>query len=113
MSHILTLVCPNRPGIVAAISGAIFAEQGNIAAAHQYDDEETGRFFGRVRVTFPGEDRADALRHRLAPIAAELGMALTLRPRAHRRACCCLRRSSITASSICSTVSALANWRCR
>jgi len=43
--YILTLSCPNRPGIVAAVSGLIFEVGFNIFDAHQFDDDETGRFF--------------------------------------------------------------------
>ena len=36
--HILTLSCPNRPGIVAAVATCIFEHGGNIREAQQYDD---------------------------------------------------------------------------
>jgi len=45
---ILALSCPDRPGIVAAVS-ALLAEAGcNIRDAQQFDDMETDRFFMRV-----------------------------------------------------------------
>lgn len=45
---ILALSCPDRPGIVAAVS-TLLAEAGcNIRDAQQFDDLETGRFFMRV-----------------------------------------------------------------
>lgn len=45
---ILALSCPDRPGIVAAVS-TLLAEAGcNIRDAQQFDDIETGRFFMRV-----------------------------------------------------------------
>jgi formyltetrahydrofolate deformylase len=47
-THILTLSCPNRPGIVAAVSGHLFEAGRNILDAQQYDDIETDRFFMRV-----------------------------------------------------------------
>ncbi len=55
---ILTLSCPNRPGIVAAVSGLIFDVGFNIFDAHQFDDTETGRFFMRVGFNTVGEDQA-------------------------------------------------------
>jgi len=45
---ILTLSCPDRPGIVHAVSGFLVAEGCNIVEAQQFDDETTGRFFMRV-----------------------------------------------------------------
>ena len=55
---ILTLSCPNRPGIVAAVSGLIFAVGFNIFDAHQFDDTETGRFFMRVGFNTVDQDSA-------------------------------------------------------
>jgi len=40
---ILTLSCPNRPGIVAAVSTLLFEAGCNILDAQQFDDTETGR----------------------------------------------------------------------
>ena len=45
---VLTLSCPNRPGIVAAVSTALFEGGFNIFDAQQFDDIETGVFFMRV-----------------------------------------------------------------
>ncbi|WP_062011498.1 formyltetrahydrofolate deformylase [Aureimonas sp. AU4] len=46
---ILSLSCPNRPGIVAAVSRHLFDNGADIREAAQFDDPETGRFFMRVR----------------------------------------------------------------
>ncbi len=46
--HVLTLSCPDRPGIVTAVSGAISARGGNILEAHPFNDAETGIFFLRT-----------------------------------------------------------------
>ncbi|WP_062211438.1 formyltetrahydrofolate deformylase [Aureimonas sp. AU12] len=46
---ILSLSCPNRPGIVAAVSRHLFDNGADIREAHQFDDPETGKFFMRVR----------------------------------------------------------------
>ena len=50
MSHayILTLSCPDRPGIVHAVSGFLYERGGNIEEAAQYNDHDTGLFFMRV-----------------------------------------------------------------
>jgi formyltetrahydrofolate deformylase len=82
---ILTLSCPDRPGIVARVAAALYARGGNILDAQQYDDEETGRFF--MRVVFdstPGETKA--LRQAIGELADELSMDWRLRdPKAKRR----------------------------
>ena len=48
-AYILTLSCPDRRGIVHAVSGFLFAHGGNIEEAAQYNDPDTGLFFMRVQ----------------------------------------------------------------
>jgi formyltetrahydrofolate deformylase len=48
-AYILTLSCPDRPGIVHAVSGFLLEHGGNIEEAAQYNDHGTGLFFMRVR----------------------------------------------------------------
>lgn len=47
--YILTLSCPDRMGIVHAVSGFLLENGGNIEEAAQYSDTGTGLFFMRVR----------------------------------------------------------------
>jgi len=47
-NYYLTLTCPNRPGIVAAVSTYIFELGGDIEEAQQFDDKASKRFFMRV-----------------------------------------------------------------
>lgn len=47
-SYTLTLSCPDKPGIVAAVATHLFEGGYNILDAQQFDDAETGRFFMRV-----------------------------------------------------------------
>jgi formyltetrahydrofolate deformylase len=77
---ILTLSCPDRTGIVARVSGFLFACGANILDAQQYDDPDTGRFFMRV-VFDPGERRADELTAAFRGLADEFTMTWTLRDR--------------------------------
>lgn len=56
---VLTLSCPNQPGIVARVSTYLFEQGCNILEAHQFDDTETGRFF--MRILFNAVDPATAL----------------------------------------------------
>jgi formyltetrahydrofolate deformylase len=48
-AYILTLSCPDRPGIVHAVSGFLLERGGNIEEAAQYNDHGTGLFFMRVQ----------------------------------------------------------------
>ncbi|HZY17077.1 MAG TPA: formyltetrahydrofolate deformylase [Ramlibacter sp.] len=48
-AYILTLSCPDRPGIVHAVSGFLLERGGNIEEAAQYNDTATGLFFMRVQ----------------------------------------------------------------
>jgi formyltetrahydrofolate deformylase len=71
-THVLTLSCPDRPGIVHAVAGAIVEAGGNIVESQQYGDSDTGRFFMRVEVDSLGSDAA--LRAAFAPVAARFAM---------------------------------------
>lgn len=82
----LTLSCPNRPGIVAAVSKALFARGGDIFSAQQYDDVEHGLFFMRVLFTLPdGGDHYQPLQADFTAIAEELGLRWTMRDRTRRQ----------------------------
>jgi len=81
---ILTLSCPDRPGIVAAVSTFLFERGCNILDAQQYDDQETGRFFMRVVFDMPGEDAA-SLGAAFAPIAETFKLQWRLRDRRTKR----------------------------
>eukprot|EP01030_Chromulinospumella_sphaerica_P015683 gene15683-15500_t len=82
-SLILTLACPDRRGIVAAVSTFLSGRDCNILDAQQYDDAETGRFFMRV-VFDPNGGSADDLREAFTVIGAEFSMTWTLRDPAQR-----------------------------
>jgi formyltetrahydrofolate deformylase len=47
--YILTLSCPDRLGLVHAVSGFLLERSGNIEEAAQYNDPSTGLFFMRVQ----------------------------------------------------------------
>jgi formyltetrahydrofolate deformylase len=80
---ILTLACPDQPGIVARVSAFLFERGCNILDAQQYDDEETGRFFMRV-VFDAGETPPAELRADFEALAKQLRMDWTLRDPAQR-----------------------------
>ncbi len=51
---VLTVSCPDRPGIVAAVSGVLAARGCNIVESQQFGDRGTGRFF--MRTQFDADD---------------------------------------------------------
>jgi formyltetrahydrofolate deformylase len=72
---VLTLLCPDTPGIVHAVSGFLLEHSGNITESQQFGDAETGQFFMRVRVETT--DRAvdlESLRAGFGPVADRFGM---------------------------------------
>lgn len=76
----LTLSCPNRPGIVAAISDSLFRHGFDIRSAHQFDDPSSGRFFMRtVFVDAGSDDGLAALRADLDGFAERFAMKIALR----------------------------------
>ncbi|GAJ30726.1 formyltetrahydrofolate deformylase [Acidomonas methanolica] len=73
--YVLTLACPNRPGIVAAISQTLFAQGGNITEAQQFDDALTQRFFMRIVFTLLSADATPAsLQTAITPVARAFAM---------------------------------------
>ncbi|MBV9509057.1 MAG: formyltetrahydrofolate deformylase [Caulobacteraceae bacterium] len=84
-AYLLTLSCPNQPGIVAQLTAELFRYGGDIREAHQFDDVEQSRFFTRIVFTLPEAVPIEALREGLRPIAERLRMDWALRPREERR----------------------------
>jgi formyltetrahydrofolate deformylase len=83
---ILTLSCPDRPGIVAAVSTLLFEAGCNILDAQQFDDIETGRFFMRVVFNRLEDGQQPAvIAASVGKLAERFGMAFTLRERGARK----------------------------
>jgi len=76
MRQILTLSCPDRPGIVHAVSGFLLAQGGNIVEAAQFDDAVTGVFFMRVCIELPESDNKSTvdMQESFAALATEFDM---------------------------------------
>lgn len=51
---ILTVKCPDKPGITYAITGLLASVGGNIMESQQFNDPESGYFFVRIRARVPG-----------------------------------------------------------
>ncbi|GAA3933188.1 formyltetrahydrofolate deformylase [Actinomadura viridis] len=83
--YVLTLSCPDRPGIVAAVSG-LLAERGlNILESQQFGDRDTGRFFMRVQFAGLPDTRPGELRAAFASLAPDLGLEWSLTDTAERQ----------------------------
>jgi formyltetrahydrofolate hydrolase len=93
--YVLTLSCPDRPGIVSAVSTFLAHNGQNILDAQQFDDMETGQFF--MRVVFAAADLAVNL--------------AALRTGPPEGGSCCWCRNPITASPIFCIAGAPANSR--
>ncbi|MEE6273719.1 formyltetrahydrofolate deformylase [Georgenia wangjunii] len=73
---VLSLSCPDQPGIVAAVAGLLAAHGGNITESQQFGDPATGLFFMRVQVE-TAAPRAE-VEAALAELAQGFGMTFTL-----------------------------------
>jgi formyltetrahydrofolate deformylase len=83
---VLTLSCPDRPGIVHAVAACLYQSGCNILDSQQYADRIAQRFFMRVHVEVLAATSGPALRAGFGPVASEFGMDwelhdLAIRPR--------------------------------
>ena len=76
-AYILNLSCPDRQGIVHAVSGFLLERKGNIEEAAQYNDHDTGLFFMRVQFACDAVSQ-DELRTQLTAFAAGFDMKWSL-----------------------------------
>ena len=82
-SHILTLACADRPGIVHAVSAGLLAVGGNITENQQFSEPDSATFCMRTVVATATDD-PDEVR---AAVASELaGLGITLATAAPGRA---------------------------
>jgi len=72
----LRVVCPDRPGIVAAVSGFLFARGANIVHADQHSTQE--RFFLRLVATLSDGDSPEGLRAAFEETARRFAMEWSL-----------------------------------
>ena len=80
-AYILTLSCPDRRGLVHAVSGFLLEQGANIEEAAQFNDGATGLFFMRVQFVCNDTDAA-ALKTALADLAARFEMRWSLHSQA-------------------------------
>jgi len=77
-AFVVTLSCPDRPGIVHAVAGALLDAGCNIADSQQYGSPTTGNFFMRVEAT-TSSTQAE-LAAALQPVADTFGMTWQINP---------------------------------
>jgi formyltetrahydrofolate deformylase len=83
---VLTITCPDRIGIVAAVTGFIAGLGGSVLEAAQHGDLDTGRFFLRIEVVAESLPIGAAeFRERFVPVAEEFDMAWQLTDSATRK----------------------------
>ncbi|MGC8550873.1 MAG: formyltetrahydrofolate deformylase [Acidobacteriaceae bacterium] len=85
---VLLIDCPDQTGLVARVSGLLYAQGANILHADQHVDHEQGLFFMRVEWALEADTGAgfdlEKFRVAFAPLAAELSMRWTLTSGARR-----------------------------
>ncbi len=83
----LLVSCPDRPGIIAAVSHLLFAQGANIIHSDQHStDPSGGLFFLRIEFALPGlAGDIDQLRTAFAPIGDRYGMEWRITPAALRK----------------------------
>jgi formyltetrahydrofolate deformylase len=82
-AYILTLSCPDKIGIVAAVAGFLAGRGGNILASAQYNDVGNARFF--MRVQFEIDAVEESLREAFAEaVGTPFSMDWTLTDAAYR-----------------------------
>jgi formyltetrahydrofolate deformylase len=78
-SVVLLVSCPDRPGLVHAVTGFVLGHEGTILHAEQHIDPATGVFFQRVEFAVPGgAPDLDELGSSFAATAERFGMDVRL-----------------------------------
>jgi formyltetrahydrofolate deformylase len=77
---VLVLSCPDRRGIVAAVSSLLFEHGANIEESQQFDDVRTDQFFMRIRFSVEaGGPDVERWRELFDPVATAYDMVWQLR----------------------------------
>ena len=83
--YVLTLTCPEAPGIVFAVSRFVMEHGGNISASQQFGDRLTDRFFMRVQFRRGQVPSAETLRQDFAAVAEPVRHGMAAARPAHAR----------------------------
>ena len=82
--YVLSLRCPDQPGIIRAFADGVVRAKGNIVDNQQFSDPDTGTFCMRAEFDSP-EESAEAVRLRLVDALVGFDPIITLRNADHRR----------------------------
>ena len=83
--YVMTLRCPDQPGIIRAFAEGVVNASGNIVDNQQFSDPDSGTFCMRTEVDSPLSSAAEVEKHLLAALNG-FEPILTVRPEAlHRR----------------------------
>jgi formyltetrahydrofolate deformylase len=82
--YVMTLRCPDGPGIIRAFANGVVEADGNIVDNQQFSDPDTGTFCMRTEFDSPLAD-VEAVRSFLLGALAPFEPVLTLRPESLRR----------------------------
>jgi formyltetrahydrofolate deformylase len=82
--YVLTLSCPDKQGIVHAVSSYLFMTGCNIVDSQQFGDQDTGLFFMRVHFSAEPEVTADKLRAGFAAVGGAYLMEWHIHPSEER-----------------------------
>jgi formyltetrahydrofolate deformylase len=86
VEHVLTLDCPEGPGIVHAVSGFLLEHGCDIIDNKQFGDRAEGHFFMRVHFASDGDaSTLDALRNAFAPVGEKYSMNWQLERQGYKR----------------------------
>ncbi|MAW88297.1 MAG: formyltetrahydrofolate deformylase [Phyllobacteriaceae bacterium] len=77
-THILTLSCDDKPGIVAAVTTELAAIGANIAESNQFWDRASNRFFLRIAMDAPKSHDREAIERVLRPVSDRFDMRLSV-----------------------------------
>lgn len=84
-AYILTLSCPDKPGIVTHVTAELYSCGANIVEAAQFEDDETDDFFMRIVFDLPSDADVATLRDAFSPVAHHYNMRWAIRARDQQR----------------------------
>ena len=82
--YVLTLQCPDQPGIIRAFAEGVANTDGNIVDNQQFSDPDTGTFCMRTEFETP-LDSAENVRHELVAVLARFDPVISLRHASSRQ----------------------------
>jgi formyltetrahydrofolate deformylase len=82
--YVLTLSCPDKPGIMHEVTSYLVQHSANVLASQQYGEALDGRFFMRVHFGVPPGAQLGELRSDFAPVAEASQMSWQLHDNAAR-----------------------------